>query len=705
MLRRLLYALGAAGLVSLSITATAQTVTIDAAKRQQTIDGFGTCLSGTEGQQDWWKTLYFDDLEASMLRFDLVAHFKAPYSDRTYNSPWYHNDPALPGPDGNNVRTYTSATDYTRTWAGHAAQIAVMGPNIDQNVAYFDFDDDVPKTAGLLAQLGNQKKTMLGDFKLFAALWSPAPWLKLSSGNKIGGQSGNLPVNGTAWPFIWGGNFSGGVLDTSGTARAEFDDSSVGGSGPTSALTQFARGLAAYLRGFQQKFGVKLYSISIQNELNFETFYNSCSYPLSSAYIAALKAARAELDKYSDLKSIRIMGPEDLLGGDGYGMWQYGAGSSVTHKNLQYLDNIAQDAAAASAVDFFCIHGYAQDGVNASGSTPVQWQWWAAGWQASPGAGLPSTVKGFTAYNKKSWMTETSGEAPAWLSPSSGFPSDGAFSIAMKIHQALTAGRQSAWVYWQLTDGSATAAQTLTDATLKDQSPKYVAAKHFFRYVRPGAMRVDAKVAGGSSLLASAYVHDAAGTLTVVLVNTAASDVSASVSVPSAPAGIASFEAHTSKNGSLWKASTLAIASGSAAVTVPGYGVVTLYGSGTPSPSAGGTGGASGSGGVAATGGSSASAGTGAAAASGSGGGDAGASRLPGASGASGAGDAAAARDGSVAGTGGKRSSGCGCRIAQQTRPHHGASLALGLLTICVARRRRARRATKRPPLRLRFDD
>src|SRR5689334_12517375 len=338
--------------------ASAQTVTVDTspAGRAQVIDGFGTCLSGTEAQSDWWRSLYFDDLRASIVRFDIVPRFTAPYSDFTYNSPWYHNNPALPGPDGNNVRTYTGASDYGKQWSGRSAAIAVMGPDIDANIAYFDYDDDVPKTAGLLAQVGDGKKAALGDFKLIASMWSPAPWLKVTSGNTISGQSNNYPVNGTPWPFIWGGNFSGGKLDVSGTPRAEFDDSSRGGAGKTSALVQFARGLAAYLRGFQKKFGVQLYAVSIQNELNFETFYNSAYYPLSSDYIAALTAARSELDKYDDLKPIRIMGPEDLLGGDGYGMWQYGGGSGVTHKNLQYLSNIAADAKAASAVSFFNIH-------------------------------------------------------------------------------------------------------------------------------------------------------------------------------------------------------------------------------------------------------------------------------------------------------------------------------------------------------------
>ncbi len=534
-----------------------------------------------------------------------------------------------------------------------------MGPDIDKNVQYFDYDNDGPKTAGLLAQLGDSDKAKLGDFKLFASMWSPAPWLKLSSGHIIGGQSDPAPKNGTAWPFIWGGNFSGGVLDTSGTPRAAFDDSSLGGTGPTSALTQFARGLAAYLRGFQQKFGVKLYAVSIQNELNFETFYNSCSYPNSTGYIKALLAARAELDKYPDLKSIRIMGPEDLLGGDGYGMWEYG-GMNLTEKNLQYLAHIAADPQADKALDFFCIHGYAADGVNSAGATPQQWDWWVNGWNKSPAAGLPASVKGFSSYGKKSWMTETSGEQPDWLSPASGFPSKGAFSIALKIEQALTAGQESAWAYWQLSDGKSVNTESLTDSTLKDQSPKYVAAKHFFRFIRPGAVRVDTTVSGSTSLAASAYVHDANGTLVVELVNASAQDVTASLAVPAYPASLSSFNVVTSSDGKLWQTSTLDAAAGKLSVKIPGYGVVTLEGQGVGS-------GGSGAGGSGAGGAGSGGVGT---AGTGAGGG-----ALGGAGGANGAPASS------------NKSGGCGCRTAG-SRSNGTPALALLALFGCWLYRR-----------------
>lgn len=181
-----------------------------------------------------------------------------------------------------------------------------MGSDINQNINLLTFSD----VAGTMAQLGTNKKAELGDFKLYASMWSPAPWVKISSGNTYGSSSGIYPAQGTHWPFIWGGNFAGGKLDVSGTPKAEFNN--------TSALQQFARGIAAFLRGFQNKYGVQFYAVSIQNELNFEEYYNSMTYPLASQYIAALKAVRAELDQYSDLQGIKIAGPEDLMGGDAY---------------------------------------------------------------------------------------------------------------------------------------------------------------------------------------------------------------------------------------------------------------------------------------------------------------------------------------------------------------------------------------------------
>jgi O-glycosyl hydrolase len=564
----------------LRINLEAQTITIDItpAGQRQLIDGFGTCLSGSEGLQTWWQNMYFGDLQASMLRMDLSPAFNAPYSNNGYNSPGY----SVPGPDGNYVRTYTNATTYTNVFAGLQAPIAVMGPNINSNIAYFDFTTGGPQVAGMVAQVGKSLINNLGDFKLFGSHWSPAPWLKLASGNVYNAGGTDLPADGTPFPFIWLGNYSGGVLDTSGTPRPEFDDSSLGGTGPTSSLTQFARCTAAYLRGFQNTYGVSFYAISIQNELDFEEFYNSCLYPLPPGYLAAIKAVRAELDKYPDLAGIKIMGPEDVLGGDAYGMWQYGSGNTATAKNLQFLQAMGADTNAAAAESFFCIHGYDSDGVQAAGATPTQWNWWVNGWGASPAAGIPANVPGFASYGKKSWMTETSGENPAWLNPATGFPGDGAWSIALRIQQALIAGRESAWAYWQMTDGNPVGTETLTDQASGTNSAKYVAVKHFFRYIRPNSICVNATVSGSTALTASAFWQVTNGTMTVVIINASNSPVQAVINSPSKPSGIASWQTFTSSNGSFWQAATNPVSNGSASINIPAYGVVTLYGVAPP---------------------------------------------------------------------------------------------------------------------------
>ncbi len=174
-------------------------------------------------------------------------------------------------------------------------------------------------------------------------------------------------------------------------------------------------------------------------------------------------------------------------------------------------------------------------------------------------------------------MTETSGENPAWLYPTNGFPSGGAWSIALRLQQALTAGQQSAWAYWQMTDGNAVGAETLTDSTLLQNSPKYAAAKHFFRYIRPNALRVDAAVSGAPALSASAFWHQTNGTMTVVLINATNTPISTVVRWASAPAAMALWQTFTSSNGSYWQASTNLMQHGQLNVTVPGYGVVTLY--------------------------------------------------------------------------------------------------------------------------------
>ena len=557
-------------------------VVVNPGEMMQVIDGFGAHQGNEVRNQTWWQELYYDDAGASIYRVDLTPKLMSPYSDFNVYSPWFmgssvdsefnlEDNDNPDGPEGNRVRTYTSAEDYSREFGGEQAPIAVMGPDIEENIKYFTYPENGAIQAGL------DRVSNSGDFKLIGSLWSPLPWVKISSGNEYNQNWWPGPVQGTPWPFIWGGNYAGGTLDVSDLPLDIFDDSSLGGSGPTSALTQFARSVAAHVSGYQKHYGVKFYAISIQNELNFEQYYNSMTYPRSSQYITAIKAVRAEFDRYEDLKNIRLMGPEDLLGGDAYGLWQFRGGDDAIHKNLQYLHHLAEDSTAMAALDFFCIHGYAPDGVSAQGSDPIQWKWWANGWEESPAPGIPANIQGFTAFGKKSWMTETSGEQHDWLYPTNDYPNNGGWSIAVKIHQALTSGRQSAWLYWTFTeaeDSGATSTYALTTQALGNLAPKYNAFKHFSKYIRPGAHRIEAVSSDENEILVSAYLHEDDATLTIVLINTTAEEKDVMVQIQDVDVS-GEFQSFTSMDNSYWQASTLQNGDDSL-VKIPGFGVVTL---------------------------------------------------------------------------------------------------------------------------------
>lgn len=565
--------------------ANAQTpITIITEERHQTIDGFGAFQGGNMVNQSWWQELFFEDLKASIYRVDLTPQLVSPYSDLSVYSPWFMGssvnsvfnleDQDNPnGPENNRVRTYTGPEDYSREFGGENAPIAVMGPDIEQNTTYFTYTENQAITEG------QARMESLGDFKLIGSIWSPLPWLKVSSGNDYPENWWPGPVQGTPWPFVWGGNYAGGRLDVSGSPLDVFDDTALGGDGPTSSLTQFARSTAAYVKGYQDFHGVSFYAISIQNELNFEQFYNSATYPLSSQYIAALKAVRAEFDQHEDLQHIKIMGPEDLLGGE-YGLWQYGGNNDPIHKNLQYLQNIGNDPEADAAIDFFCIHGYDTDGVSAGTANPVFWEYWKNGWTASLAPGIPPNVNGYADYGKKSWMTETSGEVSQWLYPENGFPGFGGWSVGLRIHQALSVGDQSAWIYWTFVEEGENGNASnfaLSSPTLGSNAPKYVAAKHFFHPIRPNSVRISANTEANASILASAYLHEENNTLTIVALNTAAAPQNMSLQLPEFNDKDFVATTFSSQESSYWQEGSMSVVQGiGEAITLPAFSIISI---------------------------------------------------------------------------------------------------------------------------------
>jgi O-glycosyl hydrolase len=94
----------------------------------------------------------------------------------------------------------------------------------------------------------------------------------------------------------------------------------------------------------------------------------------------------------------------------------------------------------------------------------------------------------------------------------------GAFGLANDIHTALYYGDLSAWVYWQGSGlGGINEYNLMSDLVV---GKKYYASKNFYRFIRPGAVRL-ATTSPDAAIALTAYEHVANGTHTIVLLNNA----------------------------------------------------------------------------------------------------------------------------------------------------------------------------------------
>ena len=316
-------------------------------------------------------------------------------------------------------------------------------------------------------------------------------------------------------------------------------------------LQQFARYLAAYVTGFQQQYGVPLYAISLQNELRFAQPYPSAYYN-PPMYVATLKAVGDEFGR--DGITTRIFGPEDVGVDSGY----------LTNNQMNFINAVKADPVANQYLNILAVHGYSGNGSTPSSS--------AANW-----ADYYNRIKSDP---RESWMTETSGENPAWIhTDPSTHRADGAVTVALNMHEGLAYGNLNAWVYWQFDDGKFPVSPFVLTEGGDPTSLKYNAAKHYMRYIRPGAVRVDAGPDNPNGVSIDAWVDDADHTLTINLINMSASDTPATIAVPGTD--FASFAEYLTTAKQPWAVlPDVANINGILSLTLPGQSVITLYSNG-----------------------------------------------------------------------------------------------------------------------------
>ncbi len=297
----------------------------------------------------------------------------------------------------------------------------------------------------------------------------------------------------------------------------------------------FAQWVVEWTR-YMESQGTPFYAISLQNELVFTQWFESTLYtPEQYARLVRITGERFEAE---GVRKPLFFGPEDM--------------TMATYRDEQrhrpFIDALLQPD-VAKYFDVFATHGYS-DGVRGDGrNTPVGY------WESVKSFGRPY------------WITEGGTGRHTWPSPV-------ARGVGPQLHVALTRANVSLFTGWQLTSNPGRASEH--DFMDWDQpTKKTYTAMHFWRHIRPGAVRVEVEVEESSGLLASAYVHDRRGERVLVVLNPQAEDRTIQLDWPESGGG--SWQAfQTSERLSHEAVVVQAAANGTLELTLPGHSITTV---------------------------------------------------------------------------------------------------------------------------------
>lgn len=515
-----------------------EVVTLDLNEQHQTIEGWGTSAIG------WGPTTH-------------------PYNQSAWRNAWRDL--------GINVFRINLRKEALQHTSGNLSIAVPMGADLQDNISKMDFDEFPLDVHGDMARWLSQNALEPERFKLIGSVWTPPHWMK--GPTNFTQSHVNNPSDKRPTPWLNRGTFGDSI---GGRLLQEVDK--------PGNPQQFARYLAAWVKGFEQRYGTPFHAISIQNELIFENPFDSCSYLREKSgtengyyqYALALAAVRDEWQRNNI--STRLMGPHGPSIGDTL--------TSITRFNHQMkFIQAVKDHDDPTLADF--LHIYTN---NYSAEDTYNARMWRAYWEGV--ASMPKEsfsraiiAPGLRQDGKQNWISEAGGHASSTA---------GALDLARDAHDALVWGGASAWIYWLPTSVNNNAeGETLFgkgQINNPQSSIKYCAYKHFSRYIRPGAKRIDASfsdarssigdtnpLATHTSLNVSAYLHSSDRRLTVVLVNMRSQSFNVAVDLPPGPQ-FSDFELFRTTASDRFVKQNLSPNHDRLSVTVPGQSIITLTG-------------------------------------------------------------------------------------------------------------------------------
>lgn len=297
---------------------------------------------------------------------------------------------------------------------------------------------------------------------------------------------------------------------------------------------EYAEYLLAYVKILRQEADIDLYGISIQNEPYFANPFES-NVVLPEEYGRLLNVVGRRFRQEG--LNTRIFGPEHMA------EWSWGV-------QQNYVSNVFQTGANNPYLDIYAVHGYV-DGVAPDFGS-------AEGWTA-----LKNNIS--DEYDKPLWMTETSGYAQTH---------EGVMELVRSLYLALRFGNISAWVYWSVSGEPGSEFSIMANG---EPTVLYHASKQYFRYIRPGAIRVDA-ASEDPEVLTLAFKNSSEGSMTLVLINTSEIEKEGVLNIPSRPAEFSVYRTSASEN-------SAEVGKVTDAIILPAESITTLVGYGPSGPS------------------------------------------------------------------------------------------------------------------------
>jgi O-glycosyl hydrolase len=242
----------------------------------------------------------------------------------------------------------------------------------------------------------------------------------------------------------------------------------------------FAKWVVEWAR-YMESQGTPFYALSLQNELLFDQWFESCVYT-GEEYGRLVRVTGEMFEKEGVTKPL-FFGPEDMT---------YANYSEVGGRHRPFVDALMQPD-VAPYFDVFATHGYT-DGVRED-STHNPAKYW-------------DSIKQF---GRPYWITEGGTGAHDWPAPIES-------GIAARLHFAIVESNVSLFCAWQISGADEGTQHDIVERVRP--TPKTFATMHFWKHIRPGSIRIGTEVDGDADgLLASAYHLKAKNQIIVVLIN------------------------------------------------------------------------------------------------------------------------------------------------------------------------------------------